>query len=99
MSKLQSGVDGGTVDLLLYNFDIDGSYLKVQHEAALDNLVAVVQEHVGHHPLPDPQAVAYTLQLQGYADRTGSAAYNEVLANDREAAVEAYLRAKLGPTP
>jgi phosphatidylserine/phosphatidylglycerophosphate/cardiolipin synthase-like enzyme/outer membrane protein OmpA-like peptidoglycan-associated protein len=89
------GPDKSTVDLLLFNFDIDGSYSKVQHEAALDKLISVIHERIASNPPPDLSALTYEISLQGYADRTGSARYNELLANDREAAVESYLRTNI----
>jgi len=90
--------DKSTLDLLLFNFDIDGSYPKVQHETALDDLVARMRRRLtgdGQSERPS----GYQISLQGYADRTGSARYNELLANDREAAVETYLRSKMENLP
>lgn len=89
------GVDKSTVDLLLWNFDIDGSYPKAQHETALNNLIQLIHDRIMKSPPAGPAAVAYEISLQGYADMTGSARYNELLANDREAAVEAYLRTNI----
>jgi outer membrane protein OmpA-like peptidoglycan-associated protein len=89
------GLNSSTVDLLLFNFDIDGSYPKIQHEKALANLISAIHDNIMSNPRADQNATAYEVFLQGYADRTGSARYNELLANDREAAVESYLRANI----
>jgi outer membrane protein OmpA-like peptidoglycan-associated protein len=92
---VQSGPDGGTIDLLAWNFDIDGAYTKRQHEAALDRLISELRARlVGSGGAP-PSATSYTIWLTGFASRTGEVAYNQALANERESAVEAYLRANL----
>ena len=84
------GANNATLDLLLFNFDIDGSYTKTQHEAALDRLISVIHDNITANATAGTNEVAYEISLQGYADRTGSARYNELLATDRERAVEAY---------
>lgn len=82
----RTGPTGGTTDLLLWNFDIDGSYLKRQHEAALDRLVVELHDLVrgGRTPV--------VVHLSGFASRTGDLAHNVPLATDRENSVEQYLR-------
>jgi outer membrane protein OmpA-like peptidoglycan-associated protein len=92
---VQSGPDGGTIDLLLWNFDIDGAYTKRQHEATLDRLISELHARlVGAGGAP-PKAASYTIWLTGFASRTGAAAYNQALANERESAVQAYLEGNL----
>jgi subtilisin family serine protease/outer membrane protein OmpA-like peptidoglycan-associated protein len=90
---VQLGQQGEVVHLLLYNFDIDGSYLKAEHEAALDDLASTLHDRIAGAPVGID--VAYEVRLEGYADKTGDRDYNVALANDREAAVRAYLDAHL----
>jgi len=85
------GANDATLDLLLFNFDIDGSYTKTQHEAAMDRLISLIHDNITANPSAGSNDAAYEISLQGYADRTGSARYNEFLANDRERAVESYI--------
>jgi ankyrin repeat protein/subtilisin family serine protease/outer membrane protein OmpA-like peptidoglycan-associated protein len=87
---VRNGSSAGTIDLLAWNFDIDGSYLKTQHEAALDQLIAAVHSALRG---TSPSAASYTIQLSGFASRTGAADYNAALATEREDAVQAYLLA------
>jgi hypothetical protein len=83
---------GDSVDLLIWNFDIDGSYTKAAHEAALDRLISEVHTRLRG---PAPSATSFTIHLSGFASRTGNAEYNAALATEREATVEAYLRANI----
>ena len=85
---VHAGTGGTTTDLLIWNFDIDGSYLKIQHEAALNQLIAAV--HTALHGAV-PSAASFSVQLSGFASRTGDATYNAALATEREDAVQAYL--------
>jgi hypothetical protein len=80
------------VDVLLWNFDIDGSYLKRQHEAELDQVIAALHANLRGRA---PTAASYSIKLSGFASRTGNATYNAVLASEREDAVKAYLLANM----
>jgi outer membrane protein OmpA-like peptidoglycan-associated protein/O6-methylguanine-DNA--protein-cysteine methyltransferase len=92
LDLVQSGPDGGTIDLLLWNFDIDGAYPKIQHEAALDRLVFELHQRLRG---ATAKAANYTIFLSGFASRTGDVAYNRKLADEREAVVQNYLTAHL----
>jgi hypothetical protein len=92
---LQSGPDGSTIDLLLWNFDIEGTYTKVQHEAALDRLIFELHQRLVGVGGAAPAATTYRLLLSGFASSTGSTAYNQVLATEREDTLQAYLQANL----
>jgi hypothetical protein len=92
---VQSGPDGGTIDLLLWNFDIDGTYTKVQHEAALDRLIFELHRRLVGVGGAGPTATSYRLLLSGFASRTGTAVHNQALANEREDTLHAYLQANL----
>ena len=87
----RSGPGGQTIKLLLWNFDIDGSYPKRQHETALDQLVVALHQAL-RTPVMAPAPASYTLHLSGFASQTGSVEHNTALATDRERAVERYLR-------
>jgi hypothetical protein len=73
---VQSGQDGSTFDLLLWNFDIDGAYTKVQHESALDRLILELHRRLIGADGAAPTATSYRILLSGFARRTGSVAYN-----------------------
>ena len=82
----------GTMDVLLWNFDIDGAYTKRQHEAALDRLIFDVHDRLRG---ANPQADSYRILLTGFASKTGDVAYNQKLADEREQTVQAYLETNL----
>ncbi len=87
-----TGPAGGTIDLLMWNFDVDGSYIKVAHEAALDRLIFELHQRLLG---PTPSAINYTIHLSGFASHTGNTAHNMVLAASREDTVMNYLTANL----
>jgi hypothetical protein len=71
------------IDALLFDFDIDSFQLKAEHEKFLDEVIAFV-EAPGHGPV--------TVSIDGFASRTGTAKHNLILSENREEAVEDYLR-------
>lgn len=64
-------------------FDFDKSDIKPQYEQALDEVVEVLKKNPGMR-----------LEIQGYADRRGSVAYNQRLSERRANAVKAYFENK-----
>lgn len=72
------------IDELLYNFAIDSFELRSEHERFLDHVVAFVDL---------PGSGPFTVSIDGFASRTGTAKHNQKLSEDREQAVENYIRA------
>lgn len=72
----QESVSGG---ILLANFAIDSSELQPQHEAALDNLLAV---------LGDEGKITL---IEGRASQSGGEDHNQALSEERATAVRNYL--------
>ena len=78
-------VDTGTDrDALLYDFGVDSPVLGSDHTKYLDELILFL-EVPGRPPM--------TVSMDGFASRTGTAAHNQTLSENREQAVENYLRA------
>lgn len=67
---------------LLYNFDIDDSQVKAEHQRwLLDHVVPILT-----------RARRFTVALKGTASRSGAAGYNMQLSQRRVEAAEAFLR-------
>jgi V8-like Glu-specific endopeptidase len=86
---------GDTQDLLLWNFDVDGSYTKRQHETALDRMILEMHRRLVSASGAPAKASAYKIFLSGFASRTGSREHNQRLAAAREDTVQAYLLANI----
>jgi carboxypeptidase C (cathepsin A)/subtilisin family serine protease len=85
--------------LILWNFDIDGSYLKPEHEAAIRETVAWMASRKVAWSLASRGSGACRVFVSGFASHTGGREHNEILAKDREettlAAIAAVLPADL----
>lgn len=82
--EVRRDVDTGTDrDALLYDFSIDSTTLGSNHTKYLDELI-IFLEAPGRPPM--------TVSMDGFASRTGTAAHNQTLSENREQAVENYLR-------
>jgi hypothetical protein len=78
-------VDTGTDrDALLFDFGVDSFKLGTEHSKYLEELITFL-ETPGRPPM--------TVSIDGFASRTGSAAHNKTLSENREQAVENFLRA------
>ena len=72
-------------DALLYDFGVDSAKLGIEHTKYLDELIKF---------LNDPTTGPMVVSLDGLASHTGGAQHNVVLSEQREQAVESYLRAR-----
>ena len=70
--------------LLLWNFDIDGSYLKPEHELAIREAVAWMVSRRPAWRSASGGAGTCRIFVSGFASRTGARQHNEALAKDRE---------------
>jgi hypothetical protein len=71
------------MDAILFDFDIDSFQLKDAHQNFLNDVIAFVKQGATG-PL--------TVSIDGFASRTGTAKHNLILSENREEAVEGYLR-------
>ena len=71
-------------DALLFDFGVDSFKLGPKHTAYLDDLIRFLEE---------PGKGSMTVSIDGLASHTGSEKHNLILSENREQAVENYLRA------
>jgi outer membrane protein OmpA-like peptidoglycan-associated protein len=76
------------LDLVLFDFDIDGDSLKPMHTAALDRLLKFMSEDFDKRKAPGKR---WTIHIDGRASRTGTAQHNDILSRNRAAQVQRYL--------
>jgi hypothetical protein len=81
--------------LLLWNFDIDGSYLKPEHELAIREAVAWIVSRRPAWRSASGGAGTCRIFVSGFASRTGARQHNEVLAKDREETTIAVVAAMM----
>jgi hypothetical protein len=72
-------------DALLFDFVIGSFELRENHTEFLKGLIDLIRQP-GHGPM--------TVSIDGFASHTGSAQFNRVLSENREQAVENFLRAR-----
>lgn len=83
--QVRRDVNTGTDrDALLYAFGVDSAVLGSDHIKYLDELI---------HFLEAPGRPSMTVSMAGFSSHTGTAAHNKTLSENREQAVENYLRA------
>jgi carboxypeptidase C (cathepsin A)/GH25 family lysozyme M1 (1,4-beta-N-acetylmuramidase)/subtilisin family serine protease len=83
----QADVNESTDDrrsIVLWNFDIDGSYLKPEHEAAIREAVTWMASRKLAWRRASRGTGACRIFVSGFASHTGARRHNEVLARDRE---------------
>ena len=81
--------------ILLWNFDIDGSYLKPEHESAVREAVAWLASRKPAWRNAAGGAAPCRIFVSGFASHTGSREHNEVLARDREESALATFAASM----
>ena len=79
-------------DVLLYDYDINDHRLKPAHKATLDQLLKFMAEDAAQR-LSSGQR--WTVSIDGFASRTGTAQHNKLLSEKRADCVERYLRFNL----
>jgi outer membrane protein OmpA-like peptidoglycan-associated protein len=85
----QTGETSLSVDLYV-NFAFDSAELTSDARITLDRLGAALR---------DPRLQAFSFQIAGHTDATGSAEYNQRLSERRAEAVRRYLVAQYGVAP
>jgi outer membrane protein OmpA-like peptidoglycan-associated protein len=89
-----------TIDALLYDFDIDDDELKVRHKQHLAHAMQFMADRLQERKQGlKPGERAWTVSIDGFASRTGTAEHNKILSAMREQAVAAYFNYYLDLKP